>query len=165
MHTAEESHNRTKQSSSNSKFSMAYLLTIGVILFGGFIELLDAIIIQIVSFLLGIIAILLSNNVNIISQLKQEIVIWIIIRFAVVGIISLILTIFYRVFGSITCVCWCCVVIIAILDTPIMLRSQTEIKQYPITFKIFVNIYEVMLLYLLLMLSIAFIKRLKCNKE
>ncbi|CAH8610041.1 unnamed protein product [Schistosoma guineensis] len=90
----------------------AYLFTIGVILFGGFIEFLYALIAQIVSFILGIIAILLSININTTIQLKQQTLIMILIRFGIIGIIFLFLTTFYREFGSMTCICWCCVVVI-----------------------------------------------------
>ncbi|CAH8610009.1 unnamed protein product [Schistosoma guineensis] len=142
----------------------AYLFTIGVILFGGFIEFLYALIAQIVSFILGIIAILLSININTTIQLKQQTLIMILIRFGIIGIIFLFLTTFYREFGSMTCICWCCVVVIGILFTPIILKSQSQIVQYTITFTIFVNLYEITLLYLLLMLSIVFVKRLECNR-
>ncbi|CAH8587527.1 unnamed protein product [Schistosoma mattheei] len=73
----------------------AYLFTIGVILFGGFIEFLYALITQIVSFILGIIAILLSININKTIQLKQQTLIMILIRFGIIGTIFLFLTTFY----------------------------------------------------------------------
>ncbi|CAH8631797.1 unnamed protein product [Schistosoma rodhaini] len=145
----------------------ANLLSFGVTLFCGFFELKYVIIDGIVTFILGVISILLSMKITSLKIRWNWILFITVCGLMIVGFLSIILSFFYCIFQIVYNTCWIFLILLAIIFTPYYFSINNESTEYSSYLIGFINLFEMITLYLFILITTLDIEQitLKCSYD